>query len=322
MDKWGLVATIKAPLQDTLRFAAHHIDLGAHRLYLYLDDPDPATFDLLGAHPKVRVFACDAAHWRKRGNPRPVKHQTRQTLNATHAYARPAEVDWLGHIDVDEFLCPKSLFGKTLTALSAETQCARIRPVESLADGDGTAFKGFIPPGPDRARIVQRLYPTFGRYVKGGFLSHLAGKLFVRTGLPNLTFKIHNAIAGETENPGAVELGGVDLCHFHTRSWDHWIGAYRFRLQHGSYRAELAPAFTDKDGDQTLHGLLSTLDNHQGPDGLRAFFQELCADTPDHRRRLQTEGLLHLHDLDLDAKTRKHFPDFCPHIHNSETIGE
>jgi hypothetical protein len=105
--KWGLVATIKAPAAQVLAFAAHHLDLGAHRLFLYLDDENQAAFDALAAHPKCRPVLTDAAYWAKLGMKRRVKHQARQTENARHAYGRAAgQVAWLAHIDVDEYLTP------------------------------------------------------------------------------------------------------------------------------------------------------------------------------------------------------------------------
>ena len=51
--KWGIVSTIKAPLHDVLGFAAYHLQRGAHRLYIYLDTPDAASFAALKAHPKI-----------------------------------------------------------------------------------------------------------------------------------------------------------------------------------------------------------------------------------------------------------------------------
>lgn len=319
MEKWGLVTTVKAPTSAMLDFAAHHIELGAHRLYIYLDEPDPAGFSLLKAHPKIRVFTCDAAHWRKLSGNRPDKHQVRQTRNATHTYARPAEVDWLAHIDVDEFLWPQRPVGALLSALPSDAKCARIRPIESLS-GNGIAFKAFIPAGPQREQIVQRLYPTFGRYVKGGFLSHLAGKLFVRTGLPDVTFRIHNIFQAGNSNPGEIPLDSIDLCHCHAATWDHFFAAYRFRLTQGSYRADLSPARAADDTGLTLHQLFTLIEQDQGADGLRRLYDELCADTPDRRRSLQTEGLLRLCDLDLAAKRRKHFPNFDEIIPVSETV--
>lgn len=310
MTTWGLVATIKAPAREILDFAAHHIELGAHRLFLFLDAPNPEARAALKAHPKVRVFTCDDAHWRKLGVGRPVKHQARQTANATDTYRRKGhEVEWLIHIDVDEFLWPERELGETLEALPDTVQCARIRPIEALS-GDGTLFKGFIPAGPAREATVARLYPRFGPHVKGGFLSHLAGKLFMRTGLDPMVVKIHNVFHGDTMNPGETELTDVLLCHCHAKSWDQWIAAYRYRLAQGSYRAELAPARPRDKGGLTLHEVLSEIEASEGESGLRAFYDELCADSPDLRRALKAEALLHRCDLDLERKRRKHFPDF------------
>ena len=315
MTKWGLTATIKAPATEIFNFAAYHLDQGAHRLYLYLDEPNPQAYPTLKAHPKIRVTTCDDAYWNRVGRKRPAKHQSRQTFNATRTYARKAEVDWLIHIDVDEFLWPDipgQSIADILGALPAKTLCARARPIESLADpvsGAITAFKGFIPSAGDRARVVSQIYPQFGRFTKGGFLSHLAGKLFVRTGLSPLTVKIHNVFHDTQMNPGETELAQIALCHCHATSWDQWIATYRFRLEQGSYRAELAPSEPRDQGGMSLHEVLTIIESDAGEAGLRAFYDEFCADTPDLRARLNAEGLLRLCDLQLDAKKRKHFPE-------------
>lgn len=306
--RWGLSATIKAPMDEILGFAAHHLELGAHRLYLYLDDDNPAAFDRLKAHPKIRVITCDTTYWRKMGGKRPKKHQVRQTANATHAYARRIEVDWLIHMDVDEFLWPDTPLGDRLAALGAQTGCARVRPIEALS-GEGGAFKGYIPKTPDRQRIIEDLYPNYGLHVKGGFLSHLQGKLFVRTGFQGLNVRIHNVFLGTESNPGEMELDGVSLCHCHANSWEEWLSLYRFRLEHGSYRAELAPNHPRDQGGLSMHELFQFIEAEEGEAGLRAFHDELCADTPELRARLHSAGLLHLCDLQLDAKRQKHFPN-------------
>jgi len=308
MTKWGLSATIKAPADDILCFAAYHLELGAHRLYIYLDDDNPTAFSRLKAHPKIRVTVCDDNYWRRQAGNRPSKHQVRQTANATHAYHRRAEVDWLIHMDVDEFLWCDNILQDVLNSLDDQVHCARVRPVEALS-GDSTAFKGFIPAGPERQSIVARIYPQFGPYVRGGFLSHLAGKLFVRTGLNDLTVKIHNVFQGDEMNPGAIELTDVSLCHMHAKSWEDWISAYRFRLEQGSYRAELAPNRPRDKGGMNMHELFQWIVSDMGKAGLRAFHDELCADTPDLRARLAAEGVLRFCDLQLEAKKRKHFPD-------------
>ena len=309
MTKWGLAATILAPTADILRFAAYHIDAGAHRLYLYLDDPDSGAFAPLKAHPKIRVQACDVAHWQKIEGKRPEKHQVRQSRNATHAYNRKVEVDWLIHMDVDEFLVPQTSVSDSLAALNPDTACARTRPMEQLA-GVGNSYKIFIPNGPERTRIVQDIYPEFGAYIKGGFLSHVAGKLFVRKGLPDISVRIHNAFQGDAMNPNEIELSDMDLAHAHAKTWEDWITAYRYRLEKGSYRAELAPAQSRKRGGLTLHEMFQTLEAAEGEAGLRRFYTEVATDTDTLRARLQARGMYREITLDLDAKLARHFPDF------------
>ncbi len=310
MSNWGLSSTILAPTRDILRFAAYHIEAGAHRLYIYLDDPDSDAFAPLKAHPKVRVTRCDAQHWQQMGGKRPVKHQVRQSRNATHAYARRAEVDWLIHMDADEFLICEQSVADVLGALPATVRTARVRPMEQLA-GDGDHFKGFIPNGPDRAEIVKRLYPNYGAHIKGGFLSHVAGKLFARSGMDGLDVRIHNVFLDGEMNPDEVEVAQVDLAHCHAKTWEDWLAAYRYRLEKGSYRAELAPATPREAGGLSLHELFQFIEAESGTEGLRAFYREVAEDSPDLRARLETEALLRNHQLNLDQKLQRHFPDFA-----------
>lgn len=309
MATWGLCATILAHPIDVLRFAAHHLEAGAHRLYLYLDDPGAQVFAPLKAHSKIRVTRCDHAHWERLGGAQPKKHQVRQSRNATHAYSRAGDVDWLAHIDVDEFLLSSTSIAAALDALPAPAQCARVRPMEQLA-GSGTHFKAFVPTGPGRAAITARLYPTFGTYLTGGFLSHVAGKIFCRTGHPGRSLRIHNMFDGDTMNAGEVLLDGVDLAHCHAKTWEDWQRAYHYRLQKGSYRADLPPARHQTGAGLSLHALFQFIEDNEGLDGLRRFFDEVVADTPDLRARLTREGLLRRVNLNLDAKLARHFPHF------------
>ncbi|MEM8560005.1 MAG: glycosyltransferase family 2 protein [Bacteroidota bacterium] len=72
-------------------------------MYVYMDEPNRAAFRTLRHHPKVRARLCDDEFWKTRKRQRPDKHQIRQTVHATFAY-RNTHLDWLAHIDVDEFL--------------------------------------------------------------------------------------------------------------------------------------------------------------------------------------------------------------------------
>jgi hypothetical protein len=307
-DTWGIVATIKAPTREILTFCAYHLRAGAHRLYIYLDDPDADAFAPLKAHRRIRPTLCTGAYWKKLAGARPDKHQSRQTLNATRAYHRKSEVDWLIHIDVDEFLVSPRPISRILGALPADVLCARTRPMESLA-GDPTAFKAHIHSRDGRDERIARIYPTFGEYVKGGFLSHVAGKLFVRLGQPGLKLRIHNAYLDGVENPGQLEVPDVDLAHLHARSWEDWLTSYRYRLAHGSYRADLGPNRSRKTGGVTMHELLTQIEETEGEAGLRAFYEEMCVASPALLARLEAENALKRADLQRDAALRAEFPD-------------
>ncbi|CUH85593.1 glycosyltransferase family 2 protein [Thalassovita mediterranea] len=319
---WGLVSTIKAPVEEVLNFCAHHLDLGAHRLFIYLDDDSVdhrAAFDLLSAHPKVRPLITDDAYWQKRGFKRRAKHQSRQFENAKHVYRRATgQVDWLTHIDVDEFLWPtvaqdKHTVADVLTGLSDDCQCARIRPWEALAPLDGGPqhdFKGMSIPAAQRRAETEEIYPDYGTHLNGGFLSHVAGKMFYRTGVEGMKVQIHNVWIGEDMNPQQQELPDLRLLHCHAGSWDHFYTAFHFRLDKGSYRSELRPNKPVEEGGVSLHDLLSGIYADGGEAALRRFYDTVCAADPDLIARLSAKGLHMTADLDLDAKRRRHFPDY------------
>jgi hypothetical protein len=311
MTTWGIVATIKADTPTILRFVSHHLELGAHRIYIYLDTPNPEAKEALREHPRTRVVRCDDGYWKRQNGSRPDMHQPRQTFNATRAYRRASDVDWLIHMDVDEFLVPQAKITELLSALPITVQCARARPMELLSGGDPqieAAFKTFIPAGKQREKTVGALYPTFGDHLKGGFLSHIAGKLFVRTGIDGLKFRIHNAFLDGETNPNHVELPELHLAHFHAADWDTWYAHFAYRLREGSYRVDLGPARSRDRGGITMHELFNMIHEDDGEAGLRAFFDEVCADTPALRERLRAQGHLHCTRFTFDTSIAKHFP--------------
>lgn len=308
--KWGVVATIKAPVGDILDFCAHHLDQGAHRLFIYLDDDNRDALRILSEHPKIRPILTDETYWKRLGMKRRIKHQSRQFENARHAYGRAGDVDWLTHIDVDEFLWPLDRpLADQLAELPTHCLCARIRPVEALAGGgDTTHFKGYSLRQPKRRNETARIYPTFGAHLNGGFLSHVAGKMIYRTGVEGLKVQIHNVFVGDEMNPGQQELEGTQLLHLHAKSWEDFISAFRYRLEKGSYRSELKPNLPREEGGLSLHELFSMIHEEDGEDGLRAFYDEVCTATPDLLKRLRGHGHLHCHALNLPATRSRHFP--------------
>ncbi len=303
---WGIVSTVRGSAPDILRFAAYHLDLGVDRMYIYLDEPNPRAFNVLNRHPRIEVRNCDDRFWAYRKRERPERHQIRQTANASFTY-RKADVDWLAHIDVDEFLWSETSIPDLLADVPEHIPGVRVRPIEALA-GIDDLYKAYIPSGPDRDGILQEIYPNYGAFVLGGFFSHVQGKLFVRTGQPGINYRIHNLFQNGEICPCKVELPGVDLCHRHALDWDHWLAHYRFRLERGSYQPGMSPNVPRERGGMNMNELLSWIEAEGGQDGLRAFYDEISGADTEVRGRLEQYGMIRHRPLELDEKLRKHFP--------------
>lgn len=304
--RWGLVCTTNAPLRDVARFVAHHLDSGASHLYLYLDAPDPDIAALLKGHPKITLTLCDAAYWKKTGKTRPDAHQLRQTFNATRAL-RDAEatVDWLGHIDTDEFILTKGKLSSALKSIPDDMAGARLFPAEALAatvTGDlPKHFKLRTTTDGVPAQAVTDIYPKFGSYVRGGFLSHLAGKVFARTGLGDIHLAIHRLRVKGADVINTATLTDAYVGHLHAPDWDSFATKLEFRQTKGSYRIK------SDDAPKTIGTLLQYLRDEEGEAGLRQFFDEMCQDSPELRTRLKRHGLLLSPAFDPDNAVEKIF---------------
>ena len=157
----------------------------------------------------------------------------------------------------------------------------------------------------DRDQQTADIWPDYGAHLNGGFLSHVAGKMIYRTGIDGLKVQIHNIWVGEEMNPGEVTLDDTTLLHMHAESWEAFRAALDYRLEKGSYRAELKPG---QKGALTMHELLHALRSDGGENALRQFYDSVCAANPDLLRRLAAHGRLRSHDLSLDEKRARHFP--------------
>lgn len=315
--KWGIVSTIKAPTSEVLSFVAYHLELGADHITIFLDDSNPKTANALADHPSVTCICTDSKYWDNYLGRVPKKHQQRQTRNATRCYRNSNGLDWIAHIDVDEFLCTDLDIRKILANQPKDFDVLRMRPFESLCREDDAAddsetvlCKAELPSGSNAARLERELYPEFGGFFKSGFVSHTVGKIFVRTGLPNVEIRIHRAFDQKTKSPlQNRDLASIELCHRHVKSWETWLEIMEFRLANGSYRAELEQSIDPASGRMSRHNLFSAL-TEDGTDGLRAFFEEVCLATPKLVDKLKEHGLFRAYDLELSSKLSKHFPSF------------
>lgn len=301
--RWGLTSTIRAPLPEIARFAAHHIELGAQVLHIHLDAPDAEAEAFLDRHPAIRVTQCDESYWRASERRRPEAHQVRQALNATQSLRDGLGVHWLGHLDVDEFLLPQRPMSELLAEVPLGAAFARVAPAEALAPESGLPqhFKTTHKHAGQPKSVLQEIYPTFGAHLYGGFLSHTSGKVFARTGIEDTRLGIHTLKYRGEDATNRHRLGEVWLAHLHARSWEQFRADLEFRQTLGSYR---------KSSERPEMGqaeLLAFLTEEEGDDGLRALFDEVCADTPALRARLSARGMLIDHPFDPDAAVIRTF---------------
>ncbi|MWD27565.1 glycosyltransferase family 2 protein [Aquicoccus sp. SCR17] len=310
LPRWGIVTMTNAAPEAILGFVAHHLELGAAHVALYLDGSDPGGLEPLAAQPAVSVTLCDDAWWQAQPRPRMDEHQLRQGHCATLAYdAAPARgLDWIAHIDTDEFLLPEppgrdDPVAKALATIAPDRLCARAVPVEGLAPLHGTPPRYFkrLPDSVGQPKsVMEDIAPDFGQHLRKGFLSHTSGKVFARTGLGRVRLGIHALkIAGKEKDHGAP-LEGVLLGHCHSPGWDHFRETLEFRLAHGSYRKR------DASG-MKLHDILAFLREDAGEEGLRRLYAELCEARPEVLERFRAHGLLLDHPIDPQAAATRVF---------------
>lgn len=285
---WGIAATVLAPPATLARFAAYHLDLGAARIDLYCDGPTPdLTHPRLFLHPGSQDH--DALH-------------RRQMANIRHAY-QASSLPWLAHLDVDEFILPlgSTPLAQALADVPEGCDTARLMAVEQLADGPPgpSHFKRPPPLAKQPRSVLEDLYPDYGLHLRSGLLSHSEGKGIFRVHPDLAPPGIHRR---RSSKPHETRLSGHVLGHTHAPSWAAFQSHLPRRLADTSYSAT-------RGGTPPIADLLAMIEAEEGTAGLRQFFETLCSATPDHLARLKNLGMLFTHDLRLDTKARKLFPD-------------
>jgi len=303
MLRWGTVTTIRAPLRDIARFAAYHLDLGAAEVNIFLDVPDRKTEDFFTPYPQVRITQCTSEYWNGKPEKARSSHQLRQAFNASRCYRRTG-VDWLAHIDVDEFILAPGGLTPLLADTPPEAAFALLRPAELLAQPD--PFSGLAlfkltrqELGLKKADIVD-FYPEFGAFVPDGMISYTSGKIIARTGLPDIRLGLHALVQKTAHISNGHTLSEAHIGHAHAPSWEVFRRHMDFRMEKGSYRRK--PHESMKLGD-----VLDVIHIEEGEVGLRRFYDELCVAGPRLLANLEAHGLLLTGVLDLDEKARYWF---------------
>lgn len=291
MPSWGLVATVKAPEEELLAFVAYHLSLGASRLWLYFDDPDDPAYERVAKLPRVTAIRCTNWYWARRGGRRDALY-LRQISNALHAQ-RKCRLDWLGHIDVDEYLYTSRPVAQVLAAMPDKVPNLLMEPFEAMHDPGlpddiftARQFRGPLT-APYRA-LHADIFGRMASAVAKGSLSHIIGKSFCRPQVPGVAIALHDVILNRQKQRTTFHPE-LRLLHFHAQDPVEWRRMLPFRLARGAYHFE---------EERQLHAFLSTADDK----ALQDFYDATMTLTPEKIALLQAHDRLITADLRLRAK--------------------
>lgn len=224
MTTWGTVSLVDEPVELLLAFAAWHLHAGASEIHLFLDRARPEDAEKLGALPGVIVTLCDSAFWKENGGRKNLQ-TGRQAVVANLVYAK-TKLDWLAHIDADEFLVSQTSIASELGALPAGVQVMKCPVRERAWPVNGSVksiFDGlFRVPMSGGQRVMEAIMEFESMFADRGLFGHTSGKTFVRTGLGKMiTMGIHTPEC--TQPLTRIDSKLTKLLHFDGLTPFHWL---------------------------------------------------------------------------------------------------
>ena len=222
---WGIVMTVREPAQLVLANVHYHLSHGASEVHVFLDDPEDPVAELLEGVDGCLVYRCDQKHWERINRGRqPPRQVRRQSLNATSGYQQ-SSLDWLIHMDADEFIFQKRSLTEELTytprtpgfvALPVRERAYIKGQQESLFDGS------FRVPFEGSSSLEPALFGEIARFMNNGVLGHASGKSCNPTG-QNLNISIHAPRNEEGDRIPALYSTSSVLLHFDGLTRLHWM---------------------------------------------------------------------------------------------------
>lgn len=261
---WGVVCTAHEPTVLSVTFAAHHLAMGAQHVWLFFDKPNPEAEALLRQMPGVVLSICTDRFWRRvHGGKKPKVVIRRQLANALHVYAG-MDVDWLVHMDCDEFLRSDYPLSQVLANVSERRAYLQFAPAERMGIAgqplrnifDGVFRRPDPLPKPENPTPDQRMAVR-------GLTGHCTGKSATRKGEPVL-IGIHTPRPLDRSapyRPMPAENASVTLLHFDGLTPAHWQqkilraasvpANLEFLRQHDKSRYEQARVLAEADDPQS-----------------------------------------------------------------------
>ncbi|WP_175570411.1 glycosyltransferase family 2 protein [Vannielia litorea] len=307
---WAVVATVREPAELVLAFVAHHLELGAAKVLIYLDDPDDPLRPILRAKSGVNVVACNEDYWNKvnKGRGRPPNQNARQAINATTAYKK-VKADYLLHLDADEFLHMARPFAEEVARLEADDIWLRVPAVERCwlaGDRSEHIFSGvFRHPIKQAPLVAKRIYgEEVAPYLANGLAGSSHGKPLVRTG-HKVQLQVHAAkLPGKNSGWAPHKKAtGLHVLHFDGLTPLHWAAKTLRYAEQG-----------DEVIDHLLHEeralqVRHVRDNIGSMPELLRFFRKITGLTPEQARALTEHGRLSAMKIDPEAAMRRAFPE-------------
>ena len=182
--RWVVVTTSVEPVDILVAFARHHLSLGASEVHIFLDRPVQEDADRLALIPGVTAWSCDPSYWGGVHKMRRPKAVERRQLTNAHHVSVLTDVEWLIHLDSDEFIHSAGSVGQSLAAIPDGIDVVRLYPMERVYLGqtmpthvfDG-GFRLVSKHSPEATRhLLAAEIAAVGTY----FLGHLSGKTFTR----------------------------------------------------------------------------------------------------------------------------------------------
>lgn len=299
--EWGIVMTVREPVQLVLANVHYHLEKGASEVHVFLDDPDDPLGDFLDGVPNCFVHRCDALHWDRvnRGR-RPEKQTRRQSVNATSVY-RGSKLNWLIHLDADEFvyqkqpLCEELTFAPTAPGYLAlpVRERAYLSEQTSLFDG------AFRVPFYGRDAMLAPLYGELSPFLTHGVSGHSAGKSCVPVGR-DLKFSIHAPRTNDGKRLPPLHSASSVLLHFDGLTRLHWI-VKMLRYAVGGPKGLVGP--------HRMAQLAFMEDGCQGFSEIAEFHDMLKALDPEQDARMTALGLVEHLSFDIGDAARTAIAD-------------
>lgn len=222
MDTWAVVTLARAPRPYIDRFIAHHLELGANRIYLFFDDPQMA-WPIRDS--RVKAVVCDGDFWKDK-RPDSVEARQRAVCRLT---LRWCKCDWIAFIDSDELIHGDAV-GSALARMPADVLSVHMPPFEAVYDREpgpddayGTRFFKQPVSWPEgRHPILWELFGTLARGSRGGLWGHDRGKSFTRVKLADGWLPIHGYKTPIGETRINVRIDGLVLLHFDALTYADW----------------------------------------------------------------------------------------------------